>query len=72
VEILKTFEEKFAYALEKAKAMKEEKVALEKKIDELESLIRIKDQEIEKLGSEKSAVKNQIESLLNELEAVNL
>ena len=68
MELLKTFEEKIAYAVEKVKALKEEKNNLEKKIRELENIIKSKDHEIEKITSEKTAVKTQIEALLKELD----
>jgi chromosome segregation ATPase len=72
VELLKTFEEKIAYAVEKVKALKEEKNNLEKKIRELENIIKSKDHEIEKITSEKTAVKTQIEALLKELDSIEL
>jgi FtsZ-binding cell division protein ZapB len=72
VELLKTFEEKIAYAVEKVKALKEEKNNLEKKIRELENIIKSKDHEIEKITSEKTAVKTHIEALLKELDSIEL
>lgn len=72
MELLKTFEEKIAYAVEKVKALKEEKNNLEKKIRELENIIKSKDHEIEKITSEKTAVKTQIEALLKELDSIEL
>jgi len=72
VEILKTFEEKIAVAVEKVKTLKEEKNSLEKRVEDLEDAIRLKDQEIERLTLEKLSVKNQIEDLLNELDSVGL
>ncbi|MCL4537426.1 MAG: hypothetical protein M1610_07540 [Nitrospirae bacterium] len=72
MEILKTFEEKIAVAVEKVKTLKEEKNSLEKRVEDLEDAIRLKDQEIERLTLEKLSVKNQIEDLLNELDSVGL
>ncbi|MBI5213091.1 MAG: hypothetical protein HY957_06930, partial [Nitrospirae bacterium] len=60
MEILKTFEEKITYAVEKVKALKEEKYNLEKRIEELEDAVRSKDLEIEHLVMEKASVKGQI------------
>jgi len=70
VEILKTFEEKITYAVEKVKALKEEKYNLEKRIEDLEDAVRSKDMEIEQLVMEKASVKEQIAELLNELESL--
>lgn len=72
MEALKTFDEKIAIAVEKVKSLKEEKERLEKRVKELEDTLRLKDIEIEKLSMEKSAIKNQIEDLLNELEIIGL
>lgn len=68
--MMKTFEEKIAYAVEKVKSLKDEKNRLEKKIGELEDVLESKDQEIERLTVEKAAIKGQIESLLNILESL--
>lgn len=70
MEILKTFEEKITYAVEKVKALKEEKYNLEKRIEDLEDAVRSKDLEIEQLVMEKASVKEQIAELLNELESL--
>lgn len=72
VEVLKTFDEKIAIAVEKVRALKEEKERLERRVEELENAARLKDMEIERLGMEKSSIKNQIEDLLNELETIGL
>lgn len=72
VEVLKTFDEKIAIAVEKVRALKEEKERLERRVKELEDAARLKDMEIERLGMEKSSIKNQIEDLLNELETIGL
>ena len=72
MEMFKTFEEKISFAVEKVKALKEEKTGLEEKIKELEISLKQKDLDIEKLTSEKTFIKSQIEDLLNELEPVEL
>lgn len=72
LERLKNLEEKIANAVEKVKALKEEKNSLEKRITELETLLNEKNQEVESLRSEKTVVKNQVEELLNELETLEL
>ncbi len=69
-EILKTFEEKITIAVQKIKNLKDERDSLEKKVKELEYIIQNKDQEIEKLTTEKIEIKNQIEKLLKELESI--
>lgn len=72
MEVLKAFEEKIAMAVERVKNLKEEKLALEKRIKELENIIMSKDIEIEKLTTEKTTIRAQIEDMLAELEAVEL
>jgi chromosome segregation ATPase len=70
MDMLKTFEEKITYAVEKVKMLKEEKINLEKRIKELEDMIKSKDSEIDKLVSEKSAIRTQIEDLFHELDSI--
>jgi len=72
VETLKTVDEKIAYAIDKVKALKEGKTALERQLTSIEETVKAKDREIEKLLAEKAAVKNQIEALLKELESIQL
>lgn len=72
MDVFKSFEEKIAYAVEKIKTLKDEKTGLEKRIAELEDLMNSKDQEIDKLKAEKTAIKGQIENLFNELESIGL
>jgi chromosome segregation ATPase len=69
---LKNLEEKIAGAISKVKALKEEKVLLERRIKELEEQLNEKNQEVERLSSEKFSVKNQVEELLHELESLDL
>ena len=69
---LKNLEDKIAGAISKVKALKEEKLLLERKIKELEELLNEKNREVERLASEKFTVKAQVEELLNELEALDL
>ncbi|MFA5353184.1 MAG: cell division protein ZapB [Thermodesulfovibrionales bacterium] len=68
MEILKTFEEKISYAVERVRALKEENTNLELKIMELEEALKSKDQEIERLNADKSSVRTQIEELMKVLE----
>ncbi len=69
---LKNLEEKITAAVERVKALKEEKMDLEKKIKRLEALLDEKSQEVESLKSEKNSIGSQIEELLNELEATEI
>jgi len=68
----KNLEENIAGAISKVKALKEEKILLERRIRELEGQLNEKNQEVERLSSEKFTVKNQVEELLNELETLDL
>lgn len=61
-------EEKIISAVEKIKILKQEKEELQRKVKTLEEVLRNKNQEIEKLLSEKEAIKKQIEELLKELD----
>ncbi len=72
MDMLKTFEEKITYAVEKIKMLKEEKSNLDNRIEELENILKLKQQEIDKLMLEKASIKTQIEDLFNELESVEL
>ena len=69
---LKNLEEKIATAVERVKALKEEKVSLERKIRELESLLDDKNREVESLKDEKTSIKSQVEELLEELETLEI
>ena len=69
---LKNLEEKIATAVERVKALKEEKTLLERKIRDLEALLNEKSREIESLKSEKSSIGSQLEELLNELETIEI
>jgi len=72
VDRLKNLEEKIATAVERVKALKEEKISLERKIRELESLLDDKNREVESLKDEKTSIKSQIEELLEELETLEI
>ena len=48
------------------------KAALELRIKELEAKLSDKDHEIEKLQTEKTAIKSQVEGLLNELDTLEV
>lgn len=67
---LKNLEASITAAVEKVKALKEEKSILERKIRSLEALLDEKNIEIESLRSEKKSIGSQIEELLNELETI--
>ncbi len=69
---LKNLDEKIAGAVNKVKALKDEKVQLERRIKELEARLGERDQEVERLSSEKTAMKGQLEELLNELETLDV
>ncbi|MBF0558146.1 MAG: cell division protein ZapB [Nitrospirae bacterium] len=72
MDILKSFEEKIAFAVEKIKILKNEKTILEKQVEQLENMMKAKDQEMDKLVAEKTAIKTRIEDLFNELESIEL
>ena len=69
---LKNLEEKIATAVDRVKALKEEKISLERKIRELESLLDDKNREVESLKDEKTSIKSQVEELLEELETLEI
>ncbi|MFN3396894.1 MAG: hypothetical protein ACK4Z9_08925, partial [Thermodesulfovibrionales bacterium] len=64
MERLRSLDEKIADAINRVRTLKEEKQALERRVRELEILLNEKNEEIEKLKSEKVSVKGQIEDLL--------
>lgn len=70
--MLKTFEEKIAYAMEKVKTLKEERNVLEKRVNDLEDTVRLRDQEIERLTAEKASIRKQIEDLIGELDSIEV
>lgn len=72
MELLKTFEERLALAIEKIKALKQEKENLQKRVKELEEMVKTKEMEIDNILSEKNSIKKQIEKLLNDLESLEL
>lgn len=69
---LKNLDEKITSAVEKVKALKEEKTILEKKVKDFEHLLNEKNSEIELLKTEKTSIKNQVEELLGELETLEI
>ena len=69
---LKNLEEKIAGAVDRVKALKEEKISLERKIREMETVLDEKNQEIESLRNEKTSIKSQVEELLEELETLEI
>lgn len=72
MERLRNLEEKISHAIEKVKVLKVQNNALEEKVKAMEELLGQKDMEIEALQSEKTLIKQQIETLLNELETLQL
>jgi chromosome segregation ATPase len=72
VDRFKNLEEKIATAVDRVKALKEEKISLERKIRELESLLDDKNREVESLKDEKTSIKSQVEELLEELETLEI
>jgi chromosome segregation ATPase len=69
---LKNLDEKIAGAVNRVKALKEENIALERRIKELEAQLDEKNQEAARLSSEKTAIKSQLEDLLRELENLEM
>ena len=65
-------EEKIATAVDRVKALKEDKISLERKIRELEALLGDKNREVESLKNEKTLIKSQLEELLEELETLEI
>jgi len=72
VDRLKNLEEKIAVVVDRVKALKEEKISLERKIRELETVLDEKNQEITSLRNEKTTIKSQVEELLEELETLEI
>ena len=70
MERLKNLEDKITTAIERVKTLKEEKLIMQRKIKELEGLLNEKNEEIEQIRYEKNTIRNQIESLLDELETL--
>jgi len=72
LEKLKSLDDKISTAIERVKTLKEEKSITDRKIKELERLLDEKNQEVEQLRSEKNVIKNQLESLISEIEALEI
>lgn len=74
---LQSLDHKISSAIEKVKALKSEKTALEqtvkaleKKLADQETLLAEKDKMIDTLGKDKADVRGQLEQLLAELESI--
>jgi chromosome segregation ATPase len=67
---LKDLDDKIAAAINKVKTLKAEKAKLEQRVSELENALGEKETELQRLSSEKTDVRGQIESLLEELESI--
>lgn len=72
VDRLINLEEKIATAVDRVKALKEEKISLERKMKDLESILDEKNHEIESLKNEKTSIRSQVEELLQELETLEI
>lgn len=72
LERLKEVDNKIAAAISKVKALKEEKMVLEKMVSDLEDQLAKKNQEIASLSSDNIAIQSQIEELLHELETLEV
>ncbi|GBE01633.1 hypothetical protein BMS3Bbin06_00322 [bacterium BMS3Bbin06] len=72
LETLKGLDEKISSAIEKVRVLKEEQASLQRRVQELETLLNEKDMEIERLRGEKTSVKGQLEELLTELESIEI
>ncbi len=64
--------EKISGAIEKVRALKQERDSLRQRVSELESLLLQKDREIEHLQTERASLRAQLEELLQELEGIQL
>ena len=69
---LKNLDEKINAAVERVKALKEEKTLLERKLRDFESALEDKNREIEALKTEKSSIGSQIQELLDELDTIEV
>lgn len=69
---LKNLDESIAAAIGRVKTLKEGNRALTQRIKDLEAQLNEKNMELERVSSEKSAIKGQITDLLTELEAMDL
>ncbi len=67
---LKDLDSKIAAAINKIKTLKTEKAELEKRVSELEKNLGEKEAELKRLSTEKTDIRGQIESLLDELESI--
>jgi len=66
-----SIEQKILQAVEKVRQLKEEKDEMAKRVAALEQTIQVKDAEIARLANERATVKDQIESLLDELDLMS-
>lgn len=69
---LKGLDEQISGAINKVKALKEEKLVLEQRVKDLEVLLNEKNQEVLRLSSDKAVIKSQIEELLGELDTLEV
>lgn len=72
LERLKGLDAQISAAINKVKALKEEKLVLEQRVQDLETLLNEKDQEVARLSTDKAVIKSQIEELLEEIEPLEV
>ncbi len=70
MDTLKNLEGMITDAVERIRALKEEKKSLERGLKELQASLDQKNQEIERLNIERTEIKGQIEGLLKELDGI--
>ncbi len=69
---IREFGEKITRFIEKARALKNENQRLQKKIEELEELLKKQAREIEELKTERLYVKKEIQEIMREIEEIDI
>ncbi len=69
---IREFGEKIARFIERARAIKNENQRLQKKVEELEELIKKQAKEIEELKTERLYVKKEIQEIMREIEEIEI
>ncbi len=64
--------EKISNAIEKVKALKQERDTLHQRVAELEALLAERDREINRLETERTSLRSQLQELLQELESIQI
>lgn len=70
VDSISDLKNKLSLVIDKVKSLKDEKTRLEAKVEELEGLLKSKEDELIEASSDKINIKDQISELLDELEAI--